>query len=206
MSDNVMTPEFRVSYPSVFKPKLNDQNNKMEYQVEALFALGADMSKLKAAAKAAAEKKWGKDASKWPANMRLPFRDQSEKPAKDKETGLPIVKDGKPVLQLGCVAGAPWMRLKSERRPGLVDQNVQDIIDETDFYGGCYARATLSAYAYDQKGNRGVNFELINIQKTRDGEPFGRVRTKATDDFSAVEGAPVPAGQDGGAAPKSPFD
>lgn len=204
MSDNVMTPKFRVSYPSIFKPQKNDLNGKMEYSLEALFEPGADLSALKAAAKAAVEKKWGKDQSAWPQNLRLPFRDQAEKKAKDKTTGKPTGE-----LQPGCVAGAQWMRFKSEQKPGLVDQNVQDIIDESEFYGGCWARATVNAFAYDQKGNRGVSFGLVNIQKMADGDPFGRVRTKAADDFGAVEGASAfddaPA-NNSPPAQKGPFD
>lgn len=196
MSDNVMTPEFRVSYPHVFKPQKNDLNGKMEYSVVALFPKGADLSKLKAAATAALVKKWGADQSKWPDKLKSPFRDQAER-AKN--------VDGKKVLPLGYEEGAIFLTLKSEQRPGVVDQNVQDIIDDVDFYAGCFARATIRAFAYDQKGNRGVSFGLQNIQKTKDGDPLGG-RTRASDDFSAVEGAAPSGDQGSGQVAKSPFD
>lgn len=186
---NVMTPEFRVSYPSVFKPKLNDLNGKQEYSLQALFPKGADLTKLKALCQAACEKKWGKEPAKWPANLRTPFRDQGDR-AKTND-------QGKRVLPAGYEEGAKYLNLKSERKPGVVDQNVQPIIDETQFYAGCYAQATIQAFAYDQKGNRGVSFGLQNIQKTRDGQPFGNV-TKAEDDF-----APVSASAEGGGDSKA---
>jgi len=172
----VMTPEFRVSFPNVFKPKKNELSGEDEYSVQALFPKGCDMSGLKAAAEAAVVKKWGADKSQWPSNLRTPFRLQDER-AK--------VVEGKKVMPPGHEEGAIFLNLKSKQRPGVVDKSVQPIIDETEFYSGCYARATISAYAYDAKGNRGVAFGLGNIQKTRDGEPLGG-RMKAEDEFAPI--------------------
>lgn len=199
---NVLTPEFRVSYPYVFKPNLNKLSGKEEYALVALFPPNADLSKLKAAAQEAIKEKWGPDATKWPKNLKNPFRDQGEK---EKE-----VEDGKggtkKLMPPGHEKGAIFLNLKSKQRPGLVDKNVADIIDPSNFYAGCYARATVSCYAYDQAGNRGVSFGLGNIQKTRDGEPFGG-RTKAADDFVPIaddSGAPPPTS--GGKSATSLFD
>lgn len=175
----MLTPKFRVSFPTVFKPRLNKLNNQEEYGLVALFEKGEDLSGLKAAVIEACEKKWGPDKKKWPKNLRNPLRDQADK-AKD--------IDGKQVLPPGHEEGAFFLNLKSKQRPQVVDQNVQDIIDQSDFYPGCYARASVQAYAYDHAGNRGVAFGLNNIQKVADGEPFGG-KTNATDDFSAIAGA-----------------
>lgn len=172
---NIVTPEFRCSYPNVFKPRRNELSGQDEYSVVALFPKGADLSALKKAAQEAIIKKWGADKAKWPANLKSPFRDQNERA---KEGSLPS----------GYETGAIFMNLKSKQRPQVVDQNVQAIIDETEFYAGCYAKASVNAYAYDQKGNRGVSFGLGNIQKVKDGEPLGG-RTRAQDDFKAIEGA-----------------
>lgn len=174
---NIITPEFRVSFPQILEPRLNDLNGKMEYSLVALFPKGADLSALKAAAAAAAKEKWG---DKLPANMRSPFRDQAEKE-----------KDGK--LPAGMEAGAIFMSLKANQRPGLVDAKVQPIIDASDFYAGCWARAQVRAFAYDNKGNRGVSFGLQNVQKMREGEPLGS-RVRAEDAFEAVAGATESAG------------
>jgi hypothetical protein len=174
---NVLTPEFRVSFPNVFKPKKNELSGKEEYSLVALLAKGADITKLKEAVHAAIVTKWGTDKTKWPANIRMPFRDQAER-AKNVE--------GKQVMPQGYEEGAIFINLKSAQRPGLVDQSVQDIIDESQFYAGCYARATVNAYAYDAKGNRGVSLGLVNIQKLKDGPPLGK-RTRPEDDFAPVE-------------------
>lgn len=172
----VNTPKFRVSYPNVFKARRNDLSGKDEYSLIALMPKGADLAKLKEVAQKAIVDKWGADKAKWPANLRSPFRDQADR-AKN--------VDGKMVLPAGYEAGAIFLNLKSSQRPGVVDQNVQDIIDETQFYAGCWAIASVNAYAYDNKGNRGVAFGLNNIQKVKDGEPLGN-RARPESDFAPV--------------------
>lgn len=171
----VMTPEFRASFVHVFRPQDPFQaGGDPKYGLTMLFPKGADLSKVKAAAKAAIVEKWGPDKSKWPSNLRLPFRDQGEKADKFD----------------GYEEGAIFINATSKMKPGLVDAQVNDIIDETEFYSGCYARATIRAFAYDTKGNRGVGFGLQNVQKLRDGDPLGG-RTRPEDDFSPTEGEPI---------------
>lgn len=172
------TPKFRVSYPNVFKPRRNELNGKDEYSVVALFKKGEDLSKLKKLVQEAAEKEFGKDPKKWPKNMRSPFRDQAERSKVNEETGQEYLPDG-------YEAGAIFINLKSAHKPGVVDGQVQPILDEAEFYPGCYAIASVNAYAYNQKGNAGVSLGLQNIQKVAEGEPFGG-RSKAEDDFAAV--------------------
>lgn len=181
MSTKVVTPEFRVAFPNVFTAKRNELSGKDDFSLVALFPKGADLTALKKAAAAALEKKWGADKTKWPKGLKLPFRDQADRARENEETG-------EMVLPQGYEAGAIYLNLKSNVRPGLVDAAKQPILDSAEFYGGCYARASVNAYAYDMKGNKGVGFGLINLQKTRDGEHFG-VRSKPEDDFGVVEGA-----------------
>lgn len=194
MAANVNTPKFRVSYPNVFKPfafkpKGNEPQKEPEYSIIALFKKGENLKVLEDAAKAAIIAKWGPDKAKWPTGLKSPFRRQEE---------LAKEVDGKRILPAGHEEGAIFIRFKSKQRPGVVDQNVQDIIEESQFYAGCYARASVNAYAYDQMGNKGVAFGLGNVQKMGDGEPLGN-RTRPEHDFAPVteEGAaPVSTGGD----------
>ena len=172
----VNTPEFRVAFPQVFQPKKNDLNGKDEYSVVALFPKGADLSALKKAAQEALVKKFGPEKAKWPKKLRSPFRDQGDR---EKE------KDGVMTLPQGYEKGAIYLNLRSAQRPGVVDNQVQEIIDTAEFYGGCWAVASINAYAYNIKGNAGVSFGLGNLQKRKDGDAFGN-RTKPEDDFAAV--------------------
>jgi len=173
MAKNVMTPKFRVSFPKLFKAEVNKLSGKTEYSVVALFEKGADLSELKNAVTELLTEKLGADKAKWPKNLKSPFRDQAERE-----------KDGK--LPAGHAAGAVFMNLKSKDRPGVVDAKVQTILDENEFYGGCYARATVRPYYYDNAGNKGVAFGLQNVQKLADGEPMSG-RAAAETEFAPVE-------------------
>lgn len=175
LKTDVVTTTFRASYPNVFKAAFNKLSNKNEFSIEALFAPGADLTAAKQAAKNALINKFGPDESKWPTNLRSPFRDQKEK-----------IKDG--ILPDGCTAGAIFMRFKSEKRPGVVDQNKQEILEESKFYAGCYARAHVNAFAYQKGANAGVSFSLNHIQFVKDGDAFsGRPSVESA--FTQVEGA-----------------
>lgn len=172
---NVTTPEFRVSYPNLFKPRLNDLNGKEEFSMTALFKKGEDLTLLKKLIHDTAAKAWGADKAKWPANLRMPLRDQGEKKTKEGKTPE------------GYEAGAAFVNLKTQKRPSVVDQNVQALLDEGAVYSGCWCRASVSAYAYDQKGNRGVSLSLMHVQLVRDGDPLSG-RPKVTDAFTPIDG------------------
>ncbi len=158
---SITTPVFRVSFPSVFKARRNEQNGKDEFSVQALFPKGTDLSAMKKMADAACVKKWGLKAAEMVKSPKFknPFRDQGEK-----------IKDGK--LPEGCEAGAIFMTFKSTNRPTVVDQDVQEILEPAKFYAGCYARANVGAFAYETKGNIGVSFGLNHVQFYKDGPPL----------------------------------
>lgn len=172
---NIKTPVFVSSYPKLFKPELNKLNNKNEYSVVALFKKGEDLSNLKKAAEEVLIENLGADKTKWPKNLKSPFRDQA-----DKE------KEG--VMPAGHEKGAVFLTLKTTQKPGVVDSNVQPIIDEAEFYAGCHAIASVRAGYYDHAGNKGVAFYLQNIQKVKDGEPLSG-RAKAETEFAPVAGS-----------------
>ena len=73
--------------------------------------------------------------------------------------------------------------VSSKNKPGVVDADLNEIIDKTAIVSGDYGRASINAYGYDVSGNRGVSFGLNNIQFLEKGEPLGG-RTRAEDDFS----------------------
>ena len=67
--------------------------------------------------------------------------------------------------------------------PGIVDANRQPIIDHSEVYSGVYGRASISFYAFNSTGNKGIACSLNNLQKIRDGEPLG-THSSAEDDFN----------------------
>ena len=78
---------------------------------------------------------------------------------------------------------AYFVNANSPHKPGVVDGNRQEIIDTSELYSGIYGRASISFYAFNSNGNKGIACGLNNLQKLRDGEPLGG-RTRAEDDFA----------------------
>lgn len=179
--NKIMTPEFRVAFPSVFQPRSFDGGDA-KYTVTMLFPKDADLGILREAAKQAMLERWpSKD--KRPKKLKNPFLDGDE-----------VEWDG--------FEGCTFIRATSKFAPGIIDRAKKPITTEERFYAGCYARATVNAFAYDTAGNRGVAFGLQNLQFLRDGEPFSG-RTKAEDDFDSL-----PDADDGESASgeETPFD
>ena len=82
-------------------------------------------------------------------------------------------------------AGMWFINAKSDHAPGIVDMNCEPILDRDEVYPGCYCRISLSFYAYNFNGNRGIACGLNNLQKVRDGERLGS-HSSAADDFGGL--------------------
>ncbi len=167
----IVTPPFRVSFPQVFTPKSFQEGADPKFSVMAVWdpsdfgsAEEAQWAAFLEAIDAASVKKHGKPIADLPASFRRPFRDGKEK----EHLG-------------GFEEGMLFATLSTKVRPGVIDRNMQPIIEASDFYAGCYARATVSAYGYDNV-SKGVAVGLHNLQKVGEGEPLDG-RTKAEDDF-----------------------
>lgn len=165
----LITPIARLSYPALFKPaKAMDEKGTPKFQCELIFEPGTDLSELKAAANEAAKAKWG---TKIPKNWRSPLRGGNVDRAE---------KDG--------YEGRIFMSARSTDRPGIVmGPNREPVMNESDVYGGCYVVASVTAFAYDKGGNKGVAFALNNVWKVRDGESFGTSRKSAEDEFAGLD-------------------
>ena len=80
-------------------------------------------------------------------------------------------------------AGHYFVNANSATAPGIVDVDCQPILTRSEVYSGVYGRASISFYAFNSSGNRGIACGLNNLQKLRDGEPLGG-RASAESDFS----------------------
>jgi hypothetical protein len=154
----VLTPEFRVSYPHVFKPQAPKPTDKLKYSVTMLFPKNADLSGIKEIIKQAKIASFG-GKENWPDDLQSPVTDGDNPKHADKEgyKGHWVIKASS----------------NEDQKPGVVNQNVEPILDKNDFYPGCYARAHVLATCWEYMGKQGVMFILDHVQKLRDGKPFG---------------------------------
>ena len=178
--NKLRSPLFRAAFASVFAKRVYD-NGDEKYELTLLFPKSgddeADLSVMKKAAHAAAVDKWGAD--KIPKGLVSPFRD-----------GNDVEWDGFP--------GNTFVRVSSLYRPKIINREGAEMMTDEDFYSGCWAYATINAYAYDKKGNKGVSFGLQNILFIRDDEPFSG-KSSAEEDFSDLieEGGNAAPGEEG---------
>ena len=97
----------------------------------------------------------------------------------DGDVGRP--SDGMPFGEecKGC-----WVFTASSKDPvGIVDGNLQAILDQTQIYSGMYGRVSVTFFPYSSNGKKGIGCGLSNVQKLRDGEPLGS-RSSAEQDFA----------------------
>ena len=166
----VVTGTVRLSYANIWAPvSINGSDEK--YSV-SLIIPKSDKKTVKAIQDAIEQAKQdGKEkfGGKIPANLKLPLRDGDiERP--DDE----------------AYVDSYFINANSKEQPQIVDKKVQPIIDSNEVYSGCYARVSITLYAFNTNGNKGIACGLGNIQKVADGEPLGG-RSRAEDDFTAFD-------------------
>ena len=63
----------------------------------------------------------------------------------------------------------------------LLHADCNPILTRSEVYSGLYGRASISFYAFNSNGNKGIACGLNNLQKIRDGEPLGGKPSAASD-------------------------
>lgn len=171
----VVTGKVRLSYVHLFEPYTNDPEKEARYSVTILIPKRdkATMDKIYAAIEAAKEDGKTKTfGGKIPGNLKTILHDGDEEADLDRNPEY---------------AGHFYMAMSSKQRPGVVDADLNAVLDPTQVYSGCYARVSINAFPYSNSGNKGISFGLNNVQFLEDGEPLGG-RTRAEDDFSDDSG------------------
>ena len=79
-----------------------------------------------------------------------------------------------------------FINANSVTKPGVVDANLNPIIDPGELYSGIIGRASINFYAFNSNGNKGIACGLNNLQKLADGTPLGG-HSRAEDDFAGLD-------------------
>lgn len=160
----------RLSYAHIWEP---DSVNGSEPKYSVSCIIDKDdkdtIAKIQKAIELAKEEGKGKWGGKIPANLKTPLRDGDIDRPEDE-------------AYVGCM----FLNANSRQAPQVVDKKVQPVLDQSEVYSGCYGRVSVTFYAYNSNGNKGVAAGLGNVQKLKDGEPLGS-RVNAKDEFDAVE-------------------
>lgn len=168
----IVTGLVRLSYINAFAPRKDEETGRESYSVCILIPKSdtASVAKIQAAIdhvknNPESQSTWG---TKWLASYKNPLRDGDTE--RDTEAS-PEYK------------GHWFINCNSSQKPGVVDANVQPILDQSELYSGCYGKVSVLFYPYKQKGGIGIAAGLNNIQKIKDGERLGG-RSNPEEDFS----------------------
>lgn len=180
MSTKIVTGKVRFSFCNIWEAKAGQDGGDPKYSVMLLIPKSdtQTLGKIKAAMAEAREKFCEKNgASALPANPINPLHDgDGVKP----NSGEPYGPECK-----GCYV----INASSKQKPVIVDAFRNEITNPTEVYSGCYGRASINFYGYNNK-KKGIGAGLLSIQKLSDGEPFGTVGSADDfdDDFYEAEG------------------
>ena len=83
-------------------------------------------------------------------------------------------------------ANSWFVNSNSTTKPGVVDADLNPILDSSELYSGIIGRASINFYAFNSNGNKGIACGLNNIQKLADGTPLGG-HSRAEDDFADLD-------------------
>ena len=170
----MITSEVRFSYLNAFEPKLNP-SDKLMYSASILIPKDDEqgVKDIQAAINKAVQA--GIDNNKFTKalvdakKIRIPLRDGDE----EFEAGTRGVE----------YKGHWFINASSKNKPGVVDSAAKPLFNAESFFSGCYGRADVGFFPYNQAGNRGVGVGLNNLMFTREGERLDG-RQKAEDAFA----------------------
>lgn len=120
--------------------------------------------------------------------------DEGQSTLKGNSKSVPALEDIKTPLRDGdkdrkgdeAYKNSYFVNASSTTKPGVVDADLNPILDSSEIYSGITGRVSLTFYAYNVNGNRGIACGLNNIQKLADGTPLGG-RSRAEDDFADLD-------------------
>ena len=168
-------PDTRWSFANVWEPKsINGGTPKFSVSLIVPKSDTKTVGKLKAAIEAA----YREGEAKLKGNGKtVPPMAAIKNPLRDGDIERP---------DDSAYANAYFINANATAAPGIVDADRNPILTRSEVYSGVYGRASISFYAFNSNGNKGIACGLNNLQKMRDGEPLGG-KTSAEFDFATEE-------------------
>lgn len=162
----------RWSYANVWEPKsINGGAPKFSVSLIIPKSDTKTIAKIKAAIEAA----YAEGESKLKGNSKsVPALSAIKTPLRDGDTERPDDP---------AYANSYFINANSATATGIVDADLNPILTRSQVYSGVYGRASITLYAFNSNGNRGIACGLNNLQLIRDGEPLGG-KASAESDFA----------------------
>lgn len=170
MSTKVITGKVRFSYVNVFKSRAFQSGQDAKYSVCLLIPKDD---------KATVKKIRRRDRRGHPGGHRFQVgRQEARQPE------APAARRRRRAGRRGPeYEGMFFLNANSTQKPGIVDKDLNEILDPDEVYSGSWGRASINFYPFNTNGNKGVGVGLNNIQKLKDDERLGAARASAETDF-----------------------
>jgi len=164
-TEKIVTGKVRFSYAHVFQPQAAMEGGVPKYSVSIIIP---------------------KSDKETVARFNKAFKDVSEANLAVFGGSLPKLlkgglRDGDAEKEDEAYANSYFINANSGQKPGVVDADMNAIIDAGEFYSGCFGRASVTMYAYNSNGSKGIACGLNNVQKLEDGEKLGGSSSAASD-------------------------
>ncbi|GAB1462199.1 DUF2815 family protein [Pedobacter sp.] len=166
----VVTGLTRFSYLHIWEPSAVQEGQDKKYSASLIIPKTdkATIAKIEAAINAAKEQGKAKFGGKIPANLKTPLRDGDVERPDDE-----------------AYANSYFINANAKTKPGIVDKNASPIMNQDEVYSGCFGRASVTFYAFNTSGNKGIACGLNHLMKVKDGDSLGG-RSSAESDFAEV--------------------
>jgi hypothetical protein len=161
----VVTGKVRFSYANVFQPASSIEGGTPKYSVSIIIP---------------------KSDKTTVAQIQKAFEDTKTASASFFGGSVPKglkggLRDGDEERDDPAYANSYFINANSVQKPGVVDADLNPIMDISEFYSGCYGRASITFYPYNAQGSKGIACGLNNLMKLEDGERLGGGTTAAAD-------------------------
>jgi hypothetical protein len=166
----IITGKVRFSYANVWEPKsINGGEPKYSVCIIIPKTDKETLKKINDAIEGAKKEGVSKLGDKIAGNFKTPLHDGDvDRPQEE------------------AYVGSYFINANSNTKPGIVNKSVQAITDQSQFYSGCYGRASLVFYAYNAEVNQGIACGLQNLQKLEEGDLLSG-HSSPEEDFGAME-------------------
>jgi len=136
----IVTGKVRFSYAHVFQPQAAVEGGTPKYSVSIIIP---------------------KSDTETVAKFQKAFEDAANTNAAFFGGAVPKglkggLRDGDAEKDDPAYANSYFVNANSANKPGVVDADMNAIIDPSEFYSGCYGRASVTLYPYNASGSKGI--------------------------------------------------
>lgn len=172
----VMLNEVRGSFLKLWTPEAPTPGAKPKYSGVFIFEKGSENEKkIKDEIQRVANDKWGEKAA---ATLKQLTASQKL-----------CLRDGDTKAEYDGFEGNMYISASNDKRPGVFDRDRTPLTEQDGRpYPGCYLNVRVEVWAQDNQYGRRINAQILGVQFSKDGTPFGGGGAPATaDDFPELE-------------------